>query len=121
LLPLVYALPDAQRSHPHPPQVGRLIEDDRRAREQALKAEAEKIYEFGHQEAEQNKKASQLASPPKRVLGVHLQRHRMQLKGHWPASREKKADPVAKPAMSSDEAFARIQARGECPPCPGAP
>lgn len=43
------------------PQLGRLIEEDRRAREQALRAEAEKIYEYGQQEDEKRKKVYSFA------------------------------------------------------------
>ena len=37
-------------------QLGRLIEDDRKAREAAIRAEAEKIYEYGQQDDEKRRK-----------------------------------------------------------------
>ena len=72
-------------------QLGRLIDEDRKAREAALRAEAEKIYEYGQQEDEKRRKA----------------------KNNWGAVREKKAKAVEaesdKP-VAYDEVFAKIQA-----------
>lgn len=73
-------------------QIGRLIEEDRKAREAALRAEAEKIYLYGAQEDERRKNK----------------------KGHWGAqARERRLADPAVPApveVSHDVAFARIQA-----------
>lgn len=45
-------------------QFGRLIEQDRKSRELALKAEAEKIYSYGQQEDERRKKVWTLQQCP---------------------------------------------------------
>ena len=77
-------------------QLGRLIEDDRRAREAALRAEAEKIYEYGQLEDEKKKK----------------------VKGLWGALRDKKPKGVtATPGteLAHDQAFAKIQVRRRAP------
>ena len=72
-------------------QLGRLIDEDRKAREAALRAEAEKIYEYGQQEDEKRRKA----------------------KNNWGAVREKKSKAIEaesdKP-VAYDEVFAKIQA-----------
>ena len=74
-----------------PPQLGRLIDEDRKAREAALRAEAEKIYEYGQQEDEKRRKA----------------------KNNWGVVREKKTKALEaesdKP-VAYDEVFAKIQA-----------
>ncbi len=102
-------------------QLGRMIEEDRRAREQALRAEAEKIYEYGQNEDEKRKKArAQSGIEARRILvRLRLPVAAPQAKGHWGVTREKKEkekepQAPAKPAVSSDEAFARIQARFFC-------
>lgn len=95
-------------------QVGRLIEEDRKARDAALRAEAEKIYEYGQQEDEKRKKARtacgalQCPSPCADCL-LHVPQAS---KGHWQAAREKKEKeaPPPTPVVNSDEALARIQA-----------
>ena len=72
-------------------QLGRLIDEDRKAREAALRAEAEKIYEYGQQEDEKRRKA----------------------KNNWGMVREKKTKALEadsdKP-VAYDEVFAKIQA-----------
>ena len=84
-------LVSAKHSCPRFPQLGRLIDEDRKAREAALRAEAEKIYEYGQQEDEKRRKA----------------------KNNWGMVREKKTKAVEaesdKP-VAYDEVFAKIQA-----------
>jgi hypothetical protein len=107
----------SQVPHAHPsscPQVGRLIEEDRKARDAALRAEAEKIYEYGQQEDEKRKKARRAAlqCPRPCPCADCLPCVPQASKGHWQAAREKKEKeaPPPTPVVNSDEALARIQA-----------
>lgn len=89
-------------------QIGRLIDNDRKERELALKAEAEKIYTHGCVDDDKRKRVRLLSL---RRNTKSLTASQLQSKGEWGTARDKKEkglDVLEAPALL-EEAFARIQ------------